>query len=234
MTARATSDKVEEAIAAVRAYWREGKKSLGCDWDRMPYIRKKHQTLTASQRERRHKARQFARFYTDDDLAELFEQCRAAGHVLTIAHVNKLSTITRTLKQDGNSSTAADRTARRMMQRRAIKEKWSRRKIVDEVQRLFGGNRREGAGRDGGKPTDTGDAMQRLHRWCAVWEHLKKQFNAAVRAKTVNLTPEMLNALNVADGAIRKVRMMASTRLLRAAKKRQPRRKVGYDHCFGV
>jgi hypothetical protein len=71
---------VEDEIAAVRRYWEIGSGIIEKHGsDRFPYASEQEGKLTESERERRRKARQFARNYTAADLDALCELCRDHG-----------------------------------------------------------------------------------------------------------------------------------------------------------
>lgn len=157
----ATARQIEEDV---RTWYYRGKKAVGLsgagEKDVGPPLEKlvaEAGTNPATLR----RARQFARVYTEAQLAALLKLRTPDGLPLGWSHVQELISV-------------ADPAERARLQRRAAKGGWTVRTLKAEIQRLNGGKRSRG-GRKFAPPGTPDEALRRLTDQGRMWSKLAKQ-----------------------------------------------------------
>lgn len=191
--------RLKSALDQVRRFHAAGRASLSDHPDRIAYGRAASAGVDGFLGEMLSKARAFAderTGYTDVELERLLAACRAHGFPMGVSHVIKLISVT---TPDGR----ADRRRRLALQTAAIRERWSRRRLEEEIRQRLG-VRRPLAGRRVRPPRDAGDALYRLSQFCGHWRRLVGAIapSAPDGPEPPELPPDIGRAVRAVDAAV--------------------------------
>jgi hypothetical protein len=195
--------RLQASLDQLRRFHAAGRASLESHPHRLAYGAAASARVLGFAGEMLRKARAFAderTGYTEAEVERLLAACQAAGYAIGVSHVIKLLSVT---TPDGQ----ADRRRRLALQTAAIRERWSRRRLEEEIRQRVGA-RRPLAGRRVRPPRDAGDARHKLALFCGQWRRISIAVARAAaddpRGRT-DLSDDIRRAVGAVDAAVRRL-----------------------------